>query len=233
MLAANGLTRVVMAGDPGWYDLDWIDRVDFANERPGIAFTPPANPLFHQQALALLRAVVSWVGAPAVTVVFHRGSQATFAEESAKLGVETRDITGGAQGFAIYDDVGLHIGYRVHAHLYCTSRATPSYLVAEDSRGSGVLETLGPLGVSGLRPRVGSFLDRAWRLAPRVGSQRTTATRRAGLAASRLARLPDVSGPLLERIAHDKGSGYPDHRAAKSTIGRTYPVMAELLRAIP
>ena len=37
----------------------------------------------------------------------------------------------------IYDDCSLHIGFRVHAHIYNISRGNQSILIDEDSRGKG------------------------------------------------------------------------------------------------
>jgi len=43
----------------------------------------------------------------------------------------------------VYEDFDLHIGYRVHAHLYFLSRRIPSILLSEDVRGSGQAKSLG------------------------------------------------------------------------------------------
>ena len=34
-----------------------------------------------------------------------------------------------------YDDMDLHIGFRLHAHLYCMARGIPSIIITTDSRG--------------------------------------------------------------------------------------------------
>lgn len=44
-----------------------------------------------------------------------------------------------------YDKVDLHIGFRVHAHLYMLSVRKPSILLIEDGRGYGVFYSLGGL----------------------------------------------------------------------------------------
>lgn len=231
-IVSLGMQQVVMAGDPAWYDPDWLDRDDFVNSRTLIAFTPPANPLFHVQGLKLLRALLNQFGRDRLIVIFHRGVQRTFERECERNGVLMRDIAGSASGFAVYDEVGLHVGYRVHAHLYCTGHATPSYLIAEDSRGIGVLETLGPIGIRGIPTRMRAS-ERVWSALPRVGSQRTELTRRVGLAIASASRLPEVSGWLLEQVERDRASGFALHATAKTVIRQTYPVMVNLLREIP
>jgi polysaccharide pyruvyl transferase WcaK-like protein len=222
-----------MTGDPAWYDADWLAREDYAMRTGRIAFTPPANPLYHEQGLRLLRRLAGEYGAGEVLVVFNRGEQPTFARACAELGIATVDIADGAAGFALFDEARFHVGYRVHSHLYCLSHATPSWLIAEDTRGAGVLETLGPLGVDG-RSRSDSWAARtAWRQLPRLGSARSAATRRLGLLAARLARLPDVSTATLSLIEEGAASGFAGHVRAKAVIRRTHPTMVDLLQAIP
>src|SRR5699024_8576119 len=41
----------------------------------------------------------------------------------------------------------LHIGYRVHAHIYFLSKRLPSILLHEDGRGNGVSEALNSPGI--------------------------------------------------------------------------------------
>ena len=152
---------------------------------------------------------------------------------SERLGARTRDISGSASGFAVYDDVSLHVGYRVHAHLYCLSRSTPSYLVAEDSRGIGVLQTLGDLGMPGHPGEPSRLLERAWSLLPRFGSPRRPLTAALGRAVSRIAALDDVAPGLLLQIERDERTGFSRHIEAKMKISRTYPTMVEMIGSIP
>jgi hypothetical protein len=45
--------------------------------------------------------------------------------------------------WAIYKECDLHIGSRLHAHLYFLSQAKKSYLVSVDGRAGGFAEALG------------------------------------------------------------------------------------------
>lgn len=49
----------------------------------------------------------------------------------------------GTDDFSCYDDCSLHIGFRVHAHIYNLSRRNLSILINEDMRGYGINITLG------------------------------------------------------------------------------------------
>jgi hypothetical protein len=233
MLDRVGFPAALMTGDPAWYDLAWLDCDRYASIRGRIAFTPPANPLFIEQGLTVLRRLSQEYGAKNLLVVFHRRTQSAFAAAAADLGATTADISGSAAGFAVFDDVGMHVGYRVHAHLYSLSHETPTYLIAEDSRGRGMLETLADLGVDGLGNRQSRFVQRAWRAAPRLGSERSRLTRSLGRVMTQMARLPDISDALLGQIAIDRERGFERAVDAKAIIRRTYPTMVEMLQAIP
>ena len=57
--------------------------------------------------------------------------------------IEVLDLSKGSDRFMKeYNCCDLHIGYRVHAHIYRLSISKPSILLAEDSRGMGVNETI-------------------------------------------------------------------------------------------
>lgn len=57
--------------------------------------------------------------------------------------IEIHNIAYGCEGFRNYDECDLHIGYRVHAHIYNLSRRKRSILIEEDVRGAGVNHALG------------------------------------------------------------------------------------------
>jgi hypothetical protein len=236
LLARAGFGGVLMTGDPAWYDLAAITSEPTVPQGiESLAFTPPANPVYFAQALGLLRGLVRARAGRLVTVVFHRGEQAPFAQLAAELGCATRDITGSAAGFSVYDEVDGHVGYRVHAHLYALSRGRQSYLVAEDSRGTGVLRTLGPLGVPGFRERAGDSppMRLALRVMPRLGNPGRPITRRLGPALSRLLPVPDVADALLAQIDADAGAGFARHAAAQQIIRATLPTMRRMVASLP
>ena len=66
------------------------------------------------------------------------------------------DITNSCKGFEVYDNSDLHIGFRVHAHIYNLSMRKRSILIEEDGRGAGVNEALGLIGIKAYDDR---FVD--------------------------------------------------------------------------
>jgi predicted regulator of Ras-like GTPase activity (Roadblock/LC7/MglB family) len=43
----------------------------------------------------------------------------------------------------VYSEADLHLGYRVHSHIFSLSNRSASILVNEDTRGVGQVQTLG------------------------------------------------------------------------------------------
>lgn len=235
ILERAGFERVLMTGDPAWYDLR---RLDAPIHRPStigrIAFTPPANPVFFDQAVRLARALAAAFPVAAGAVVHHRGVQRPFAALARELGWDDVDITGSADGFAHFDTADLHVGYRVHAHLYAISHGIPTYLVAEDSRGVGMLQTLGPLGVTGFGERADGPLHRlAMRHLPRLANAYRPVTHRLGRPVSIAFRMPDVAALLVARIRSDLAAGFPGHEAARAVVRATLPTMRMMIEALP
>ena len=91
-----------------------------------------------------------------IKIIFHRGwkkdrySSSVLVKRQTKLvnwaegeGIPSIDISYGWEGFQEYDDCDIHVGYRVHAHLYNVSHRKPSFLIEEDGRGYGANDALG------------------------------------------------------------------------------------------
>jgi len=115
---------------------------------------------FEQQFRSIVELVCRSFGSEKVLVAFHHatdpaafsaayGSGVAVADQPLHRwvvgrGIAWRDISGTAEGMLdLYGNCCLHIGFRVHAHLLCTSLRRPSILLAEDSRGFGAGRLLG------------------------------------------------------------------------------------------
>lgn len=234
LLAREGIPAATMTGDVAWYAPAAHRRTSVPSSLERIAYTPPANPLFFQDGIAMLRALRRFAPTAEISVIFHRGRQEPFARAAGELGADIVDISGSADGFGNYDAFSMHVGYRLHAHLYCVSTGVISYLIAEDSRGVGALQTLGDLGIDPFRRRTGTgVLRRVWSLLPRVGNPARPATRPIGLAASRFLGYGDHSPALIAQINQDASTGFARHRAALTQIDATRPIMRRALEFLP
>jgi hypothetical protein len=70
----------------------------------------------------------------------------TFVKWLSDNKIQYRDISGSAENLMkFYNEMDLHIGYRVHAHIYMSSVNKPSVLIAEDGRGKALKQVLNGL----------------------------------------------------------------------------------------
>ncbi len=161
VLKNSGLERAVMTGCPAWFDIPLAEQCEL---RSGIDYrfkkicvSDPANIYENSgQCLELLKYLKRSYPESEIEFLFHRGTgadsntdaftgklTAALKEEIQKLEITCTDISYDMERFHLYDDADLHIGYRVHAHIYNLSKRNISLLIEEDGRGAGVNEALG------------------------------------------------------------------------------------------
>lgn len=159
VLKNEGFSNVTMTGCPAWYDLENIGNIELKNKDKKIkkiAVSDPAKVYTMEGIVPVIQFLKKRFLNAEIVYVFHRGigyDQYTSNKISRKLqkistqikdmGVYVKDISYSAEGFKIYDECDLHIGYRVHAHIYNLSIRNRSVLIEEDGRGAGVNESLG------------------------------------------------------------------------------------------
>ena len=143
-------SEVLMTGCPAWYSLDHVDRTAInvhTNGKRKICVSEPAMALNIPLLVKLLYALRNKYKNDEVLLVIHRENKNTLEELlpqlKKELGIKVVYISGSAEGFEIYDDCDIHIGFRVHAHIYNLSIRNISFLINEDIRGRGVNLTLG------------------------------------------------------------------------------------------
>jgi hypothetical protein len=74
-----------------------------------------------------------------------------FAAWLREEGIAYEDISGSAENLMRrYESSELHVGYRVHAHIFMSSISKPSILLAEDGRGTALREVIGGLIFNGI-----------------------------------------------------------------------------------
>lgn len=150
VLRNNGFDHVTMTGCPGWYDLKYIGNTQYAGNGLAscrkICISDCRNMAHGGLAIVLMKFMRRLFENCEIYYVCHRGipdERFGFEAVAKELGIHLVDISGSDEGFSIYDDCDLHIGFRVHAHIYNLSRRNLSILVEEDARGSSLNATLG------------------------------------------------------------------------------------------
>ena len=154
MLLNQGLEGIMMTGCPAWYDTKRVADLKYKGcdavkeKNPYIIISDAAykkNLKYTQRLIVLMRQLYPEAR---IKVLFHRGinSENTFLTEkifTEKYNFEYEDISGSADGFSQYDECDLHIGFRVHAHIYNLSHGKTTILLNEDARGFGVNDAMG------------------------------------------------------------------------------------------
>jgi len=162
VLRSNGFPNTIMTGDPAWYDFGHLDSVAVSRtvdrglrrvvlSDPGCTKRASEHQARASQAIELAGAVRDIFPDAEMAYTFNGGIETKYSapcNRAIKRAVETLgcavyDLAGSAEGFGVYDDADVHIGYRVHSHIYCLSKRIPSVLIEEDARGTGVNEALG------------------------------------------------------------------------------------------
>ncbi len=157
VLESLGCANVMMTGCPAWYDLETLETpYTFKNEVRTLVFSMPAR--FSPSVLKFIGWLTARFPRARRIISFHHGvmptntprgrkqalQHAAFSLHAIRRGWRVASLTGSLEKMEmLYCSADLHIGFRVHAHLYCLSRRIASILINEDSRGAGQALALG------------------------------------------------------------------------------------------
>ncbi len=161
VLKNNGVKNLYMTGCPAWYDFDFIDETnpriitDNINKivisDPGVTKKAEEQEVRANQAISVIDVVARKFPNSDIVFTFNNGinTKYSFSCNNAirtyleKKKIKYVDMSGSKEKFSIYNDADLHVGFRVHSHIYSLSRRIPSVLIEEDLRGWGMNETFG------------------------------------------------------------------------------------------
>lgn len=177
-LKKQGFRNVYMTGCPAWYDLKYVHNTELSKRKKKIKkiiISDPAQRRNFESAFKIVEYVYNKFPNSSITFMFHRGigkDQYTSERQgealeslceklkSSIIPMNVIDISYGAAGFDIYNDCDLHIGFRVHAHIYNLSRRNRTILIEEDGRGAGVNQALGLPSITSYNDKYSGILER-------------------------------------------------------------------------
>jgi hypothetical protein len=166
VLSSDGKKSFLMTGCPALYDIDCVaDEIVIPNKINTIAFSlgvslQDSKKMF-QQMQDIVRMLSKNYPETDLKVVFHHSfgekylkahgannklydAQKRYIAWLDKENINYVDISGDEQKLiSYYRNVDLHIGYRVHAHIFMSSISKPSILLSEDGRGKALKDVLG------------------------------------------------------------------------------------------
>lgn len=172
-LAFHGVKDVLMTGCPAYYDLESINKpFEFPTEIKkvafslGVAFIRSAS-MEKQIKSQIIRLKERFKDAK-FEVVFHHSLNQDVLVSSGSADsyhnvrhtqlanwlksreIHFVDISGSAENLInYYTDVDLHIGYRVHAHIFMNSLKKLSLLLSEDGRAKGSRSVINGMVIDG------------------------------------------------------------------------------------
>ena len=139
-------------------------------------------------------------------------------------GFEILDLAFSPDKLSVYDDCDLHVGYRVHGHLYFLSRRKPSLLLEEDGRGYSLSRSLNHHGIQAFETTPLSAVTQ--RILP--ASIRWHFPRTCGIQASQDAVC--MTKRFLQTAIENDFSSFA---GVSSVIDATYPQMKRFLSSLP
>ena len=156
ILKRLAIENVLMTGCPAWYDEEKLKLDLEPRTVKHLVFSMPAMP--QEQVVPLLRYLAKKYPKAKKTLAFNAGYKSTRSKDRAKytrwnyLTIVLAKTLGFSpvsfeSDFAKFQEVmgsaDLHLGFRVHSHIFSLSQRIASALIAEDSRGISQLEALG------------------------------------------------------------------------------------------
>lgn len=156
----NGLSRVYMTGCPAWYDFSMLDNTEIRYDKeikkviisdPGVTKDRDEQSVRAEQAIGVILAIKEIFPDAEICFTFNNGIETKYSKVCntairdflTEKEIEYHDLSFNANLFRVYNGADLHIGFRVHSHIYSLSRRIPSILIEEDLRGYGMNETFG------------------------------------------------------------------------------------------
>ena len=240
VLRAHGLHTATLVGCPVWYDLASLGaRARLPSHVKRLVFTPAQQRDLALQSIELGKELARLFPEAERICSFHRGLDETnrwtpkqdiesnqrIARELAGHGFAAVDVAGDLAKIQFYDDCCLHVGYRVHAHIYFLSKRRPSVLVHEDGRGAGVSATLDVHGVDAYAEIVPKALcARLEPVAPPRLLQRLAATRQPD---------PLSVDTAISMLAHDRETGFARFCGVPAVIDAHFERMRDFIQRLP
>ncbi|WP_426416292.1 polysaccharide pyruvyl transferase family protein [Aestuariirhabdus sp. LZHN29] len=237
-LMSLGYKNFMMTGCPALYSIEHLNR-PFAPPKQvkqvsfSLGVSMFKNRAMDRQAKELIFSLRDLFCDANLTVVFHHSlsdeflsvhaAQSSFLESNRKFAqwldaneISYVDISGSAENLiSHYAEADLHIGYRVHAHIFMNSISRPSVLITEDGRGKSLKEVIGGLILDGCNYREGSRLKRLLRRH-----------------LSGIVPVPVVKDTVLN-LEYEMTHGYPRSAASRVVIDQNEQLMLGFIKQLP
>jgi hypothetical protein len=240
-LACRGFHNFVMTGCPALYSHEHMDSPVTIRPSPRkIGFSLGVSLKYSRRMQQQMKTVILCTKErfpdSELCVAFHHGlseaylhsdgasrnlhkRQLEFADWLMKESISYIDLSGDAKKLqSFYAQCELHIGYRIHAHIFMSSISRPSLLLIEDGRGIALQSVIGGVNLKAYRKinagYIATILDKIG-----IGFDKMTPQNNF---------VQDYSNILNYEILNGVRFG-----ETRESIRRHYPVMERFLRSLP
>lgn len=241
-LRFNNCDNVLMTGCPAYYDQKHINTEFIPKVVNKVAFSlgvsfiesPSMFKLMKENILACQDLFID----KEFEVVFHHSldrekfSKAyksasnhvkkhnEFADWLESKKIKYKDISGSAENLMnYYRNVDLHIGYRVHAHIFMNSIAQKSILISEDGRAKGVKGAISGVVLDGYFDFKSGFVSKVLnRLLPTY---------------DRFTPNTFLTKELLEEVKYEERIDFARFKNSRGRIDSNYKIMHQFLKQLP
>ena len=157
ILKKHGIDNALLTGCPALYDLKSMGKpLQASGQINRIVVSDPADLMLYPKVIGLIRRIKRLFAGAEINLCFHRGIQpdiytsmrnslsARILKAMAKsYGCLVHDVSSNTDNIEFYRECDLHIGFRVHAHVFFASIRKPTFLLQEDGRGIGMSKLMG------------------------------------------------------------------------------------------
>lgn len=239
LLDRHGFTGATMSGCPAWYQVQHLGKPMALSTTPQrVLLSTPQREVYGPQMIELATAVRSRFPKAQFVAAFNRGFAAdqhaskregahlsAMKDQLAALGFEIADLSYDLSKLEAYADFDLHVGYRLHSHIFFLSMRKPTYLIAEDSRALGHCRTLQLPDFIGVRENL------AYHLLPRVRPWQ--AKRLAVRLLKPYRRDASVPARVVATIQHDLDTEFSSFLGVAQKLDRHFETMQRYVQALP
>lgn len=145
MLMSMGI-KSFYVGDLVLFDPDYIDS-DYQGQKKvkTVAFTVQHKAKYYEQSKTVLTMLRNTFDSDVKIFVTLHGAHSAITKKvvahAKSLNMEVVELFGESENLSFYDDIDLHVGYRLHGHISVLRRRKPSILLVEDARAFGFSAT--------------------------------------------------------------------------------------------
>jgi len=241
ILNRAGVKNGVMTGCPATYLCkeiglpiripNCINKVGFSL---GVSFL--SSPSMRKQMKNLIKLLSERFGKEVLEVVFHHSlntdflkthnatekhlqGHTEFADWLIKNEISYVDISGSAENLIdYYSQCDLHIGYRVHAHIFMNSISKPSFLIAEDGRGKALKYVFGSVVSNAFEDVSNGFIAKVKR---KVSIGDTFKVYKY------------LAEEIMNIVDYEINNDFPRSKVARSDIDNNYHLMNDFMKSLP